>query len=687
MGKSVYIAEKPSVAQEFAKALKLKTRRGDGYLESEEAIVTWCVGHLVTMSYPEAYDPALKKWSLQTLPFIPDDFKYEVIPSVEKQFRIVSGILNRGDVDTIYVCTDSGREGEYIYRLVEQEAHVTGKKRKRVWIDSQTEEEILRGIREAKDLSEYDNLSDSAYLRAKEDYLMGINFSRLLTLKYGNSISNYLKTKYSVISVGRVMTCVLGMVVRREREIRDFVKTPFYRVISTVDASGHTFDGEWRAVKGSRYVEVKPAARDDSGQADGKPSEESLIYSRDLYKENGFKERPKAEELIAYLSEEQPLSCVVESIEKKKEKKNPPLLYNLAELQNDCSKRFKISPDETLRIVQELYEKKLVTYPRTDARVLSTAVAKEITRNLNGLSKYEMAAPYLQDILSFGSYKNLAKTRYVNDKQITDHYAIIPTGQGLPALKSVSATAHKVYDLIVRRFLSIFYPAAVYQKVSIVSKMREESFFSSFKVLAEEGYLKVAGMPQSKDQAPDTDLFDAIKTLRKGAVLPVQSLDIKEGETSPPKRYNSGSIILAMENAGQLIEDEELRAQIKGSGIGTSATRAEILKKLIHIKYLALNKKTQIITPTLQGEMVYDVVDNSIRSLLNPELTASWEKGLTYVAEGSITSDEYMKKLDDFITRRTVGVKGLNNQYQLRACYDKAAGFYKKGRKTGGKEE
>ena len=697
MGKSVYIAEKPSVAQEFAKALKLKTRRGDGYLESDEAIVTWCVGHLVTMSYPEAYDPALKKWNLQTLPFIPDDFKYEVIPSVEKQFRIVSGILNREDVDTIYVCTDSGREGEYIYRLVEQEAHVRGKQRKRVWIDSQTEEEILRGIREAKDLSEYDNLSDSAYLRAKEDYLMGINFSRLLTLKYGNSISNYLKTKYSVISVGRVMTCVLGMVVRREREIRDFVKTPFYRVISTVDASGHTFEGEWRAVKGSRYVEVKPAAREgsgqeeggqaDGGQADGRPAEESLIYSRDLYKENGFKERPKAEELIAYLSEEQPLSCVIESIEKKKEKKNPPLLYNLAELQNDCSKRFKISPDETLRIVQELYEKKLVTYPRTDARVLSTAVAKEITRNLNGLSKYEMAAPYLQDILGFGSYKDLAKTRYVNDKQITDHYAIIPTGQGLPALKSVAATAHKVYDLIVRRFLSIFYPAAVYQKVSIVSKMRGESFFSSFKVLAEEGYLKVAGMPQSKDQSSDTELFDAIKALRKGAVLPVRSLDIKEGETSPPKRYNSGSIILAMENAGQLIEDEELRAQIKGSGIGTSATRAEILKKLIHIKYLGLNKKTQIITPTLQGEMVYDVVDNSIRSLLNPELTASWEKGLTYVAEGSITSDEYMKKLDDFITRRTVGVKGLNNQYQLRACYDKAAGFYKKGRNTGGKEE
>ena len=696
MGKSVYIAEKPSVAQEFAKALKLNTKRRDGYLESDEAIVTWCVGHLVTMSYPEEYDPALKRWNLQTLPFIPEEFKYEVIPSVAKQFQIVSGILNREDVDTIYVCTDSGREGEYIYRLVEQEAHVEGKKRRRVWIDSQTEEEILRGIREAKDLSEYDNLGASAYLRAKEDYLMGINFSRLLTLKYGNSISNFLQTKYSVVSVGRVMTCVLGMVVRREREIRDFVKTPFYRVLSTIDAQGHTFEGEWRAVKGSRYFE-----------------------SYDLYKENGFKERKKAEELIQYLQtpddeyvnvagiQGQPgLNCRIESIEKKKEKKNPPLLYNLAELQNDCSKRFKISPDETLRIVQELYEKKLVTYPRTDARVLSTAVAKEITRNLNGLSKYPMAAPYMQDILNFGSYKTLAKTRYVNDKQITDHYAIIPTGQGLNALSTVSSTAKGVYDLIVRRFLSIFYPPAVYQKVAIVTKIKEESFFSSFKVLAEEGYLKVAGIPKKKasqtatkdssngnsennnndtndeagpdssDQSLDTGLFEVIKSLKKGAVLQVRALNIKEGETSPPKRYNSGSMILAMENAGQLIEDEELRAQIKGSGIGTSATRAEILKKLVNIKYLALNKKTQVITPTLQGEMIYDVVDHSIRSLLNPELTASWEKGLNYVAEGSITSDEYMRKLDHFITSRTVGVKGLNNQYQLRACYEKAAGFY-----------
>lgn len=736
MGKSVYIAEKPSVAQEFAKALKLKTRRGDGFLESEEAIVTWCVGHLVTMSYPEEYDPALKRWSLSTLPFIPQEFKYEVIPAVEKQFQIVSHILNREDVERIYVCTDSGREGEYIYRLVEQQANVKGKERRRVWIDSQTEEEILRGIREAKDLSEYDNLSASAYLRAKEDYLMGINFSRLLTLKYGDSISNYLHTKYAVISVGRVMTCVLGMVVRREREIREFVKTPFYRVIATMDAGnlvmsgadlaaggpqnssarstsgagnpdGYTFEGEWRAVPGSRYLD-----------------------SPKLYKENGFKKKETAQELIVALSQPQPVQAQIAVMEKKKEKKNPPLLYNLAELQNDCSKRFKISPDETLRIVQELYEKKLVTYPRTDARVLSTAVAKEISRNLNGLSKYPMAAPYLQDILRFGSHKGLVRTRYVNDKQITDHYAIIPTGQGLSALNSVSATAKKVYDCIVRRFLSIFYPPAVYQKVSLTLKIKEESFFSSFKVLAEEGYLKVAGVPQKKagavseaeraqadgtsgvmrvdgssaaqagggtqmladgdtDGAQSTDarFFAAIQKLKKGMILPVRALEIKEGETSPPKRYNSGSMILAMENAGQLIEDEELRAQIKGSGIGTSATRAEILKKLCNIKYLALNKKTQAITPTLQGEMVFDVVNGSIRSLLNPELTASWEKGLNYVAEGDITPDEYMQKLSHFIVSRTDGVRGLNNQYQLRACYDRAAQFYKNTGKSPKKSE
>ena len=538
-----------------------------------------------------------------------------------------------------------------------------GKKRRRVWIDSQTEEEILRGIREAKDLEEYDNLSASAYLRAKEDYLMGINFSRLLTLKYGNSISNYLGHKYTVLSVGRVMTCVLGMVVRREREIREFVKTPFYRVLSSISLEEKNFDGEWKAVKGSKYFE-----------------------SLDLYKENGFKEKVKAEELIAYLSDGEPLTCTVTAIEKKKEKKNPPLLYNLAELQNECSKRFKISPDETLRIVQELYEKKLVTYPRTDARVLSTAVAKEIHKNLNGLSKYDMASPYLKDIVAFGSHKGLEKTRYVNDKQITDHYAIIPTGQGLQALNSVSHTARQVYDTIVRRFLSIFYPPAVYQKVSITTKIKEESFFSNFKVLAEEGYLKVVGTGNAGKQDSESDMdmnfFELLQTVKKGTVLPVKELTIKEGETSPPKRYNSGSIILAMENAGQLIEDEDLRAQIKGSGIGTSATRAEILKKLIHIKYLMLNKKTQIITPTLLGEMVFDVVEHSIRSLLNPELTASWEKGLTYVADGEITSDEYMMKLEHFINSRTQGVLRLSNQYQLRGCYDKAAIFYKKEKQT-----
>lgn len=672
MGKALYIAEKPSVAQEFAKALHLKTRRNDGYLESAEAVVTWCVGHLVTMSYPEAYDEKYKRWSLATLPFLPEEFLYEVIPSAQKQYRIVSGLLNREDVEVIYVCTDSGREGEYIYRLVEQMAKVKGKIRKRVWIDSQTEEEILRGIREAKDLSEYDDLSASAYLRAKEDYLMGINFSRLLTLKYGDSISRYLNTKYSVVSVGRVMTCVLGMVVRREREIREFQETPFYRIVSTIRAKegGQTFEGEWRAVKGSRYFE-----------------------SFDLYKENGFKEEKKARELVGFLQDPSPVTCQILSIEKKKEKKNPPLLFNLAELQNECSKRFKISPDETLRIVQELYEKKLVTYPRTDARVLSTAVAKEISKNLNGLMKYTPAVSWLNDIAKRESYKGLVKTRYVNDSQITDHYAIIPTGQGMSALNSVAHTAKSVYDIIVRRFLSIFYPPAVYQKVAIVTDIKGEQFFSSFKVLAEAGYLEVAGIPgqkkenlengeseENKENSPGEDFFETVKSLKKGMILPVEALDVKEGKTSPPKRYNSGSLILAMENAGQLIEDEELRSQIKGSGIGTSATRGEILKKLFNNKYLALNKKTQIVTPTLLGEMIYDVVDHSIRSLLNPELTASWEKGLTYVAEGEITSEEYMVKLENFIRTRTSGVLGLQNQYELRSCYDKAASYYKKAK-------
>ena len=695
MSKALYIAEKPSVAQEFAKALKINGQRKDGYLESEDSIVTWCVGHLVTMSYPEKYDIKYKRWSFDTLPFLPREFKYEVIPGVQKQFEIVKGLLNREDVDTIYVCTDSGREGEYIYRLVAQMAGVRGKKEKRVWIDSQTEEEIMRGIREAKDLSAYDNLSASAYLRAKEDYLMGINFSRVLTLRYGNSVSNYLNTKYQAISVGRVMTCVLGMVVRREREIRAFVKTPFYRVLSSIALEGENFEGEWRAVEGSRYFQTP--------------------Y---LYKENGFKEKAYAEKLIQELSVSQPLQCTVEKIERKKENRNPPLLFNLAELQNVCSKLFKISPDETLKIVQELYEKKLVTYPRTDARVLSTAAAKEIYKNISGLRNYEHTAEIAQHIIEQGNYKNLAKTRYVNDKQITDHYAIVPTGQGLNALRSISLTAQRVYETIVRRFVCIFYPPAVYQKISLVTKIQNESFFSSFKVLLNEGYLKVAtnsfakrksadamssvnragaaGNEGSEEEDPDTGknggnkaddsaedmacdirLLAALQNLKKGDILSVDSLSIKEGETSPPKRYNSGSMILAMENAGQLIEDEELRAQIKSCGIGTSATRAEILKKLCNIKYLALNKKTQVITPTLLGEMIFDVVNCSIRQLLNPELTASWEKGLNYVAEGSITEQEYMDKLEHFVRLRTRQVEDSNIQPYLRQFFDAAAVNYK----------
>lgn len=678
MGKSLFIAEKPSVAQEFAKALKYNTVRRDGYVESEEAVVTWCVGHLVTMSYPECYDPALKRWSLDTLPFIPTEWKYEVIEGVKKQFDIVSGLLNRPDIDTIYVCTDSGREGEYIYRLVEQEAHVEGKNRRRVWIDSQTEEEILRGIREAKDLSEYDSLADAAYLRAKEDYLMGINFSRVLTLKYGNTISNYLKLqKNTVIAVGRVMTCVQGMIVRREREIRQFVETPFYRVLAKCSLGNSSFEAEWRAVEGSEY-----------------------FASPKLYKENGFNKEEDAKALIELMSGLKmldnarnlslipPSEAVITGLEKKKENKSAPLLFNLAELQNECSRLFKISPDETLKITQELYEKKLVTYPRTDARVLSTAVAKEIHKNIGGLKNYEPAAGFAAEILSNDSYKSIAKTKYTNDKQITDHYAIIPTGQ-TGAVRGLSAMAAKVYETIVKRFLAIFYPPAVYQKVAIVMKKDTESLFSSFKVLISEGYYKVAGVPASQNKTGkanddetedvkcDAAMLELLQKLKKGDMVPVNEFFVKEGKTAAPKRYNSGSIILAMENAGQLIEDEELRAQIKGSGIGTSATRAEILKKLIDKGYIKLNNKTQIITPTLLGEIIYDVVAASIKYLLDPTLTASWEKGLTGVADASISCQEYLDKLEGFVARRTLAVKQVSNQYMLRPYFDSAAAFYK----------
>ena len=779
MGKKLFIAEKPSVAREFANALKVNTTSRDGYLESADVIVTWCVGHLVTMSYPDAYDERLRRWSFDTIPFLPEEYKYEVIESSKKQYTIVSSLMKRPDVATIYVCTDSGREGEYIYRLVEQMAGVKGKERRRVWIDSQTEEEILRGIREAKDLQEYDNLSDAAYLRAKEDYLMGINFSRVLTLKYGNVVKDYLKRDKAVISVGRVMTCVLGIIVNREREIRSFVKTPFYRVLGTFRLQDRRFTGEWKAVEGS-----------------------SWFASPKLYKENGFKEKEDAEKLVAYLEQEPVGDIVLENISRKKENKNPPLLYNLAELQNDCSKMFKISPDETLRIVQELYEKKMVTYPRTDARVLSTAVAKEIHKNIGGLQGFSPAAVFAAEILQKGSHKGIAKTRYVNDKQITDHYAIIPTGQGLNNLKNLPPLSARVYEVIVRRFLSIFYPPAVYRKYALCIRVKEERFFANFKVLAEEGYLKVMARKDSQaaESAPgrtgtagagnpglpsggsgytgaeadnrtrtgnenadktaltaegmvsgagngretfhgsrgntetetavqgmaetafktgamqkpednvagnasgtgektaqggdgeeteirgDDAFLKLLDSLKKGSKLSVDSYEIKEGETSPPKRYTSGSIILTMENAGQFIEDDELRAQIKGSGIGTSATRAEILKKLVNIEYLALNKKTQVLTPTLMGEMIYDVVGSSIKALLDPALTASWEKGLTQVAEGNITSKEYMDKLNGFVGRRTQYVKQLRNQSALYAQFQAAAANYKSAESAGRKQ-
>ena len=677
MGKSLFIAEKPSVAQEFAKALGETMTRHDGYQESDNMVVTWCVGHLVTMSYPDAYDEKYKKWSFSTIPFLPETFRYEVIPSSAKQFRIVRDLLTRSDVERIYVCTDSGREGEYIYRLVRQEAGVSGKDEKRVWIDSQTEEEIRRGVREAKDLSAYDTLSDAAYLRAKEDYLMGINFSRALTLRYGKSMADFLGEKYCVVSVGRVMTCVLGMIVSREREIRQFTETPFYRVFARALAGEVPFHAEWRAVEGSRYYQ-----------------------SPKLYKENGFKEKQDAAALIreleAGVARPGPWNSRVDSIEKKKEKKNPPLLYNLAELQNDCSRMFKISPDQTLNIAQELYEKKLTTYPRTDARVLSSAIAKEISKNITGLQNFQPSAAYAREALERGAWKNIARTRYVNDAQITDHYAIIPTGQ-TGAVKGLSSTSYGVYCQIVKRFLGIFYPPAEYRRINLTLDREGEKLFSTLKILEKEGYLAVMKKPEKETLVPDspsagsenTDLQEnesdnnpqllaELEKLRKGDTVALTGFEIREGKTSPPKRYNSGSMILAMENAGQLIEDEELREQIRSSGIGTSATRAEILKKLEKNQYISLNKKTQILTPTLMGEMIYDVVRCSIKPLLSPAFTASWEKGLNYVVDGSVSAGEYMDKLGDYVAKFTNQVKTTDNQDQMIPMYRYASQFYKK---------
>ena len=703
--KNIYIAEKPSVAREFAKALGVKGADSaggkDGFIETTDSIVTWCVGHLVTMSYPDAYDENLKRWSMSTIPFVPTEYKYEIIEAASRQFNVVKKLLNRADIGCIYVCTDSGREGEYIYRLVDMMANVSpDTPKKRVWIDSQTEEEILRGIKEAKDLSAYDNLSDSAFLRAQEDYLMGINFSRALTLKYSQTVKNYLKADKCVIAVGRVMTCVLGMIVKREREIREFVPTPFYRVLAGLDG----FEAEWRTTDKSEYFE-----------------------SPLLYKENGFKKKEDAQALINKLSELKNESdgydLKVAKVEKKTEKKQPPMLYNLAELQNDCSRLFKISPTDTLNIVQELYEKKLVTYPRTDARVLSTAVSKEIYKNISGLKKYPALASFADNIITQGGYKGIAKSKYVNDKQITDHYAIIPTGQGFGALNSVSDTAKKVYDIVARRFLSIFYPAAEYEKIALVLTKENgdklESFFANFKRLDKPGYLVIANPKlvaaqmgtdnkmSSKDSASNEsdngsedkssgdqdenklsqEMLNKLKTLKKGDTLSASELFIKEGETSAPKRYSSGTLILAMENAGQLIEDEELRSQIKGSGIGTSATRDSIITKLVTNKYIQLNKKTQIVTPTFLGEIIYDVVYYSINSLLRAEMTASWEKGLTGVADGSVSKEEYTKKMNNFVINNTELVKKLDNQYKITYIFDKSKVYYEKQSKPAKKSK
>ena len=640
MGKKILITEKPSVAMEFAKVLGISGQRKDGYLESEDWIVTWCVGHLVTMSYPEKYDENLKQWRLETLPFIPEEFKYEVIPNVEKQFNIVKGLLQREDIEEIYNAGDSGREGEYIQRLVFMMAKPNpNAKIKRVWIDSQTEDEIRRGIKEAKDASEYDSLSDSAYLRAKEDYLIGINFSRLLSIIYGRKVAKEIGEERASISIGRVMTCVLGMVVEREREIRNFVKTPFYKIIGLFGNSENSFKAEWKV------------------------NEKSIVFeSPKLYNETGFKKEEDAKEFINYLANKR---AIVEEVKKSKQKENAPLLFNLAEIQNECTKRFKIKPDETLEIIQNLYESKLVTYPRTDARVLSTAVAKEISKNLNGLAKNfhdEEVQKYINKMIAEKYSTNLLKTKYVNDSKITDHYAIIPTGQGFENYEKLKELHKEVYKVIVKRFLSIFYPPAEFNKISVKVKIENEEFNASGKVCINQGYLEIL-KPKNKEKANkdeeiseeeqnnESDL-EVLNNLKKGQEIQVENFEIKTSETTPPTRYNSGSMILAMENAGKLIEDEELREQIKGAGIGTSATRAEIIKKLEKISYIEINKKTQIITPTKKGEIIYNVVVSSMPDMLNPKLTASWEKGLDMVAKKEIKADEFMVKLKAYINSK-----------------------------------
>ena len=633
MSKNLLITEKPSVATEFAKVLKCGGNRKDGYIESDTWIITWCVGHLVTMSYPEKYDESLKFWRLDTLPFMPKEYKYEVIPSVEKQFNIVKSLLQREDVGCIYVATDSGREGEYIYRLVENQVGVANKTRKRVWIDSQTEEEINRGIKEAKDLSEYDSLCDSAYLRAKEDYLIGINFSRLLSIIYGRRMAKDLGEEKISISVGRVMTCVLGMVVQREREIRNFVKTPYYRVIGTFGEETSSFNAEWKVTEKSKMWE-----------------------SPKLYNENGFKKENEAKDFIMSLKDKK---AIITEVKKSKTKENAPLLFNLAEIQNEATKRFKIKPDQTLEIIQNLYEKKLVTYPRTDARVLSTAVAKVISKNLNGLAKGykdEEIQGYIKKMVDEKYSTDLIKTKYVNDSKITDHYAIIPTGQGFENYDVLPDLQKQMYKVIVKRFLSIFYPPAEYSKISVTIEVENEQFSASGRVCEKLGYLEVAKNEPKKENAEEQpeeqNSLEILRNLKKGEEIGVLNYETKTSETSPPSRYNSGSMILAMENAGKLIEEEELREQIKGAGIGTSATRAEIMKKLERIGYIAINTKTQIITPTEKGEKIYDIVFMSMPDMLNPKLTASWEKGLEMVSSKQIEPNEFMTKLEAYINSK-----------------------------------
>lgn len=633
MAKNLLITEKPSVATEFAKVLKCGGNRKDGYIESDTWIITWCVGHLVTMSYPEKYDENLKFWRLDTLPFMPKEYKYEVIPSVEKQFNIVKSLLQREDVGCIYVATDSGREGEYIYRLVEKQVGVADKTRKRVWIDSQTEEEINRGIKEAKDLSEYDSLCDSAYLRAKEDYLIGINFSRLLSIIYGRRMAKDLGEEKISISVGRVMTCVLGMVVQREREIRNFVKTPYYRVIGSFGEESSSFTAEWKVTEKSKMWE-----------------------SPKLYNENGFKKENEAKDFIMSLKDKK---AIITEVKKSKTKENAPLLFNLAEIQNEATKRFKIKPDQTLEIIQNLYEKKLVTYPRTDARVLSTAVAKVISKNLNGLAKGfkdEEIQGYIKKMVDEKYSTDLIKTKYVNDSKITDHYAIIPTGQGFENYDALPDLQKQMYKVIVKRFLSIFYPPAEYSKISVTIEVENEQFSASGRVCEKLGYLEVAKNEPKKENAEEQpeeqNSLEILRSLKKGEEIRVLNYETKTSETSPPSRYNSGSMILAMENAGKLIEEEELREQIKGAGIGTSATRAEIMKKLERIGYIAINTKTQIITPTEKGEKIYDIVFMSMPDMLNPKLTASWEKGLEMVSSKQIEPNEFMTKLEAYINSK-----------------------------------